>query len=164
MQEWVKTSKNLYHENKTVFFCPDLYILGPMEGVGRDEAQPQGGALAETQSNADVGDGAPSDEFEAPMDTSRVQHERELEERMLGDDVSDEEPERPPDPVDDTRQSQYVDGLTLPRQLPSPNSGAGLTGASTAPEEPGNCRIVCCPSAVHTLRCVVLRGGHGLFI
>lgn len=145
------------------FFSPTyIYeVVGPMDHVGGDEEQPQGearrgaaqepsgtgqqhvegrgGALAGTQSDAD-------DEDESSMDTSEVQHERELEERMLHDDVSDEEPERRPEPVDDTRQSEYVNSLTLPRreQPPSPNGGAGSTGASTPTEEPGNCRRIPC--------------------
>lgn len=85
-------------------------------------------------------DGEQSEEDAASVNSDDIARERELDERLLEDEMSGEETEHQRQPIDDASQTAYVNSLTLPRatttQLPAPSNAASST--RTSQEEPGN--------------------------
>lgn len=112
--------------------------------VGQDQSRTgqhdgRGGAGEVAQIQADAGaDGGELSQDDANIGDEDVgAHERELDDRMLEDEVNDEEQERRPEPVDDVSLAEYVDSLTQPRGAHPPNPGGGGPSAATVQGEPG---------------------------
>lgn len=104
--------------------------VGPLGGTDG------GGASNTGQANADIDEGDLSGDDASLLGSDSMAQERELDERTLEDEVTDDQPGRQSEPVDDAGYVEYVDSLTLPRSEPLRARGDGA--ASTAgPQEPG---------------------------